>query len=192
MRRTTTLLSAAALVAAMAAVPVSAAGTPSNACDNRTNNTYKKLLECVTLDGARAHQWELQKIADANNGIRTSGTPGYDASADYAAQVFEDAGLDVSVQEFTFQTFIALTPTVLERVSPAPAGSITNNVLNYSGSGDVTAPVSSPSATDRSDSRPNGPSGSGRRAPRRAWPAVVARVHRRCGRRRSTRSPTPG
>ena len=144
MRRITTLLSVSALAFGLVAAPVTATGAPSNACDNRANNTYKKLLECVTLDGAREHQLALQKIADANNGIRTSGTPGYDASADYAVKVFEDAGLDVSVQDFTFQTFIALSPTVLEQVSPAPAGPVVTNVMSYSGSGDVTAPVSTP------------------------------------------------
>ncbi|WP_323793024.1 M28 family metallopeptidase [Nocardioides sp.] len=147
MRVKTTLFGASALVMALVGAPsTTTAQAASNACDQRTNNTYKKLLECVTLEGAREHQWELQKIADANNGNRTSGTSGYDASADYAVEVFEDAGLEVSVQEFVFQTFIKLSPTVLERVSPAPAGAIETAVMSYSGSGDVTAPVSSPSA----------------------------------------------
>ena len=33
-------------------------------CATRTNNTYDKLLGCVTLKGVRAHQAELQAIAD--------------------------------------------------------------------------------------------------------------------------------
>ncbi|HEU4910417.1 MAG TPA: PA domain-containing protein, partial [Actinomycetes bacterium] len=113
----------------------------ANACDTQVNNTYKKLLECVTLDGAREHQAALQAIADANNGIRTSGTPGYDKSVEYAVDVLEQAGLNVTVQEFQFQTFITLTPPVLEQVSPAPAGPVPNTILSYSGSGDVAAPV---------------------------------------------------
>jgi Zn-dependent M28 family amino/carboxypeptidase len=112
------------------------------ACDTRVNNTHEKLLQCVTLGGVREHQAALQAIADANNGIRTSGTPGYDASARYAADVFRAAGYAVTVQEFQFQTFIVLSPTVLEQVSPAPAGPLVNNIMSYSGSGDVTAPVS--------------------------------------------------
>jgi aminopeptidase Y len=128
------------LVLVFGLLPASAAGAAS--CDTQTNNTYKKLLGCVTLDGARAHQLALQQIADANNGIRTSGTPGYDRSVDYAVDVFETAGLDVSVQEFQFQTFISLSQTVLEQVAPPPVGPITNNIMSYSGSGDVTAPVS--------------------------------------------------
>jgi Zn-dependent M28 family amino/carboxypeptidase len=110
-------------------------------CQNRSNNTHAKLLECVTLDGVRAHQAALQAIADANGGTRVSGSPGYDASVTYAAGVLESAGYDVTLQPFQFQTFITLAPTVLEQVSPPPAGPIANSVLSYSGSGDVTAAV---------------------------------------------------
>jgi len=121
-------------------VPGVSAGSP--ACDNRVNNTFNKLLECVTLEGVREHQAAFQAIADANNGIRTSGTPGYDASVDYVVDRMEAAGYDVTVQDFQFQTFIVLTPPILEQVAPPPAGPIANNIMAYSGSGDVTAPVS--------------------------------------------------
>jgi len=100
------------------------------------------LLECVTLDGVREHQAAFQAIADANNGIRTSGTPGYDASVDYVVERMEAAGYNVTVQDFQFQTFISLSPSILEQVAPPPAGPIVNNIMSYSGSGDVTAPVS--------------------------------------------------
>ena len=75
-----------ALMMALALLPATASAAPggksnSNVCDNRTNNTIRKLLECVTIDGVREHQAAFQAIADANGGIRTSGTPGYDASA---------------------------------------------------------------------------------------------------------------
>jgi aminopeptidase Y len=121
-------------------VPAVSAGSPS--CDVRNNNTFKKLLECVTVEGVREHQAAFQSHADANNGIRTSGTSGYDASADYIATRMEDAGYNVTVQEFEFQTFISLSPAVLEQVAPPPAGPVVNNIMSYSGSGDVTAAVS--------------------------------------------------
>ena len=35
------------------------------------------LRTAVTVDGVRAHQAALQAIADANSGVRASGTPGY-------------------------------------------------------------------------------------------------------------------
>ena len=72
-------------------------------CENRVNNTYQKLLECVTVEGVREHQAAFQAIADANNGIRTSGTPGYDASVDYVVERMEAAGYNVTVQPFLFK-----------------------------------------------------------------------------------------
>ncbi len=119
----------------------SGASAAPESCDSRVNNTIDKLLDCVTLEGTREHQAALQAIADANNGTRVSGSPGYDASVDYAVEVFEDAGLDVTVQPFSFQTFITLSPSVLEQVTPPPAGPVTNTIMSYSGSGDVTAAV---------------------------------------------------
>ena len=129
----------AAIIAAAIVTP--AVGADATSCETQTNNTYQKLLECVTLDGVREHQAALQDIADANGGIRTSGTSGYDESVDYAVEVFEDAGYDVTVQPFDFQTFITLSQPVLEQVSPPPAGPIATTIFSYSGSGDVTASV---------------------------------------------------
>ena len=59
-------------------------------------------------------------------------------------------------------------------------------------SGSVPPLATTPSGTGRSGSRPSARSGSGWRAPRRAWPAADGCGRRRCGRRRSTRSPTLG
>ena len=129
----------AILGSAIVVPPVAFAGP--NSCDTRSsNNTFAKLLECVTINGVRDHQAALQAIADANNGTRVSGSPGYDQSVAYAAEIFRDAGYNVTVQDFLFQTFVSLSPAILERVSPSPAP-ITNNIMSYSGSGDVTAAV---------------------------------------------------
>ena len=111
-------------------------------CQNRRNNTFRKLLNCVTLDGVRSHQAKLRDIALANNGTRVSGTKGYDESADYAEKVFRDAGYVVTRQVFEFQSFIELPGTALTRVTPAPSEVIPTTILSYSGSGTVTAPVS--------------------------------------------------
>ncbi len=127
------------MAAMLGTAPVAFAGSES--CDMRVNNTHEKLLACVTLEGVREHQAALQSIADANNGIRTSGTPGFDASVAYAHQVFESAGYIVTVQPFQFQTFISLSQPILEQVAPAPTGAIANNLMSYSGSGDTTASV---------------------------------------------------
>lgn len=132
-RRLLGVATSAALLAA-AAIP-SATAAPNN-------NTSKKLRAAVTADGQLEHMRALQAIADANGDTRVSGSPGYDESVTYAAEVFADAGYVVDVQEFQFQTFVTLSPTVVERVAPAPAGPVATTIASYSGSGDVTAPVS--------------------------------------------------
>ncbi len=93
---------------------------PPNAakCNNRVNNTAKKLLECVTVGGLRQHQSVFQFIADANNGTRASGTPGFDDSADYAARIFGNAGYEVTRQLFEFEYSEDLASLV--QVSPTP------------------------------------------------------------------------
>ena len=137
----------AVLALALAYAPAAEAGPAS--CDTRANNTVEKLLECVTLEGVREHQAVLQAIADDNGSTRVSGSPGYDLSVAYAEEVFTEAGYNVTVQPFQFQTFVSLTPAILEQVSPPPGGPIENNIMSYSGSGDVTAPVSVPSGDFR-------------------------------------------
>ena len=135
-------LSITFLVVVIALLFTQLASAGPAACDSRVNNTHAKLLQCVTVDGVREHQAALQAIADANNGIRTSGTAGYDQSVDYVAERMTAAGYDVTVQDFQFQTFIELSPSVLEQIAPPPAGPVVNNIFSYSGSGDVTAAVS--------------------------------------------------
>lgn len=130
-------LAAAAVVVAVAATASTAETAPSE-CATRVNNSVEKLLECVDLEGVRAHQAALQAIADANGSTRVSGSPGYDASADYVVQQMEAAGWNVTRQEFQFQTFVSLSPSVLQQVAPT-AATLPNTILSYSGSGDVTA-----------------------------------------------------
>jgi Zn-dependent M28 family amino/carboxypeptidase len=88
------------------------------ACDRRANNTQSKLQACVTLDGVREHQAELQAIADANGGSRATGMPGYDASVDYIVQRMEEAGYVVTIQPFSVNRFIQLGPSTLEQIAP--------------------------------------------------------------------------
>jgi aminopeptidase Y len=94
----------------------------------------------VTLAGVRTHQAALQSFADANAGHRVAGSDGDADSIDYIAEQLESAGYTVSLQPFQFQTFFSVSPTVLEQVSPSP-WAIPSIIFSYSGSGDVTAPV---------------------------------------------------
>jgi Zn-dependent M28 family amino/carboxypeptidase len=138
LRRLVVLASIFALLGAT--VPVATAAPPA-ACDNRNNNTIAKLLECVDLAGVREHQAAFQDIADANGGTRASGTGGYDQSAEYVAERMEAAGYDVTIQPFDFVRFTEVSPTILEQTAPPPGGPLDNILMTYSGSGDVTAPV---------------------------------------------------
>ena len=97
-------------------------------CDSRANNTYQLLLECVTVEGVREHQKALQEIADANNGNRASGTPGFDASVAYAKGVFEAAGYNVTLQPFQFETSTGLV-TSYNLIAESKAGRPDNVVV---------------------------------------------------------------
>ena len=119
---------AVALVAA--ALPSAAAAAPSNnGCNNRNLNQIDKLLECVDAEDVFVHLDALQGIADANGGTRASGTPGYDESADYVADLLENAGFIVERQEFSFCS----TPRIRAR-SPWPARRSRPQSMQYSGS----------------------------------------------------------
>jgi Peptidase family M28/PA domain len=54
----------------------------------------------VTADAMYTHLRKLQEIADANQGSRAEGTPGFDASVDYVVKVLKDKGFDVQTPEF--------------------------------------------------------------------------------------------
>ncbi len=58
---------------------------PTNASAIDDVNT-KKLRDAVTVNGILQHERAFQRIANQNGGTRVSGTPGYDASAEYVAE----------------------------------------------------------------------------------------------------------
>jgi Zn-dependent M28 family amino/carboxypeptidase len=98
----------------------------------------------VTVAGIREHQLALQAIADANGGIRTSGTPGYDASVAYVAAKLQTAGYAVTIQTFDFPYFAELSDASLAQIAPVPAAYTVNvdfATMTYSGSGTATATV---------------------------------------------------
>src|SRR5690349_2126979 len=111
-RATRVWASGVAVAAAVAVVPAGAQAAPASAgCANRTNNTYDKLLECVRVEGVRAHQAALQRIANANGGNRFSGFPGYDASVKYVVDTLKGAGYTPEVQKFDYQAYEVVGPS---------------------------------------------------------------------------------
>ena len=130
--------SIAVLVATMIGAPVVVAAPPSSAaCDSRTNNTQKKLLECVTLAGVREHQAALQSIANANGGTRLAGTSGYEQSVDYVVAKMTAAGYDVTLDPFPF---VFVPPAVLQQTAPVVA-SYDTGAYTGTGFGNVSAAV---------------------------------------------------
>jgi Zn-dependent M28 family amino/carboxypeptidase len=109
----------------------------SPSCESRVNNTFNKLLECVTLEGVRAHQAALQAIADANGGVRAAGTPGYEQSVAYIVAKMTAAGYDVTLNAFPF-TYVALP--LLQQTAPN-AATYESGAFTGTGYGDVTASV---------------------------------------------------
>jgi PA domain len=114
----------------------------SDLCDRQNNNTYQKLLECVTLEGVREHQAQFQKIADANDdpfypGTRAAGTEGDAESVAYVAGLLRAAGYQVTLDESQFQFNF---PAVLEQLTPVNA-TYETGVFTNSGTGDVTGNV---------------------------------------------------
>jgi Zn-dependent M28 family amino/carboxypeptidase len=143
-RRARGLAIAALAVAAMLPTGEAVAQTPQQACDDRANNTYPKILECIRLDQVREHQAALQEIADANDGNRFSGFSGYDASVEYVVDTLEAAGYDPEVQTFDYLAFEVVGPSALQQVAPNSV-TYTEDVdfepVTQTDPGDVTAPV---------------------------------------------------
>ncbi|HEY6416590.1 MAG TPA: M28 family peptidase, partial [Acidimicrobiales bacterium] len=136
----------AALLLVALVIPLHAglADAQPAACANRNNSTAKKLLECVTLEGVREHQAAFQAIADANDGNRFSGLPGFDASVDYVVERLEAAGYDPEVQPFDYLAFTVLGPSALQQTAPNAVTyteGVDFGVIDQSDSGDETAAV---------------------------------------------------
>ena len=141
-RRALRLVAIGAAAALTTALPHAASAAPAAACDDRSNNTYQKLLECVTLEGVREHQAEFQKIADNSTdpvypGTRAAGTVGYAESVEYVAGLLRDAGYEVTLDpvDVTFNF-----PAELRQLTPVQADYETG-VFTGSGSGEVEGNV---------------------------------------------------
>jgi Zn-dependent M28 family amino/carboxypeptidase len=108
---------AAAVLGLTVAVPSAPAAvelaTPKAAPNAATNAAAKaagrglanKLVRKVRGQDANRHLIAFQRIADRNGGNRSAGSPGYDASVEYAAGKLRQAGFRVRTPEFPFIRF---------------------------------------------------------------------------------------
>ena len=115
-------------------------GLPAYA-DNGTDTT--ELRDAVSAENITEHLEALQAIADANDGNRAAGSPGHVASAEYVEEQLRAAGYDPVRQAFSYDQFVEIGSS-LEQVSPTPTVYVDQtdfDTMDYSGAGDVTAPV---------------------------------------------------
>jgi Zn-dependent M28 family amino/carboxypeptidase len=117
-------------------------GYGGKGCEHRVNNTYEKLLRCVTVDGVVDHMEAFQKIASNSNdpvypGTRAAGTRGYADSVEYVAGKLRKAGYRVTLDpvEITFNF-----PATLRQLTPTE-GEYETGVFTGSGSGLVEGEV---------------------------------------------------
>jgi Zn-dependent M28 family amino/carboxypeptidase len=109
--------------------------------DIRNTQGFRK---AVTLSGIREHQAAFQAHGNANGGTRVAGSPGYEASANYVVSRMQAAGYLVSSQYFEFPYVGDRTPPTFQQISPSPrtfVDGVDYGTMQYSGSGDVTAPL---------------------------------------------------
>ena len=95
------------------------------------------------VDQARLgeHLEALMAIAEAHDGVRTVGTPGYEASVDYVAEALRGLGWRVETPSAPITTFRETAPGQLEVGDATFDGPDEVRALIYSASGDVTGPV---------------------------------------------------
>ncbi|WP_235036788.1 M28 family peptidase [Actinomadura sp. K4S16] len=102
------------------------------------------LAALVTVKDIRRHLAALQEIADYNGGNRAAGRAGYTMSVRYVTGRLRKAGLVPLVQKFTFPYWRERSHAVFARMAPSKASYKRETdfvTLAFSGSGDVTAPV---------------------------------------------------
>jgi Zn-dependent M28 family amino/carboxypeptidase len=141
--RTRALSGALALLLLVGLAPTGAASARTvDPCDSQNNNTYTKLLRCLTVEGALEHLEAFQAIADANDdpfypGTRAAGTAGYQGSVEYVADVMRRAGWSVTLDPVA-ATYVF--PAILRQLTPVLADYATG-VFTGSGDGEVEGNV---------------------------------------------------
>jgi Zn-dependent M28 family amino/carboxypeptidase len=108
-RRTLAIVSSLWSVVALAgcggAAPAGQPTVVSSTPESQAGQYADQLRQQVTTDAMMGHLQKLQDIANANNGTRAVGTPGFDASVDYVAGELRAKGFDVQTPEFPVKVF---------------------------------------------------------------------------------------
>ncbi|MET9200882.1 M28 family metallopeptidase [Gordonia sp. NPDC003585] len=115
-----------------------------------TDLSPESLARGVTVDNVMRHLKALQQVADDHHGNRAAGTPGYDASVDYVADMLRRAGFTVSTPTFEYTRFesgpvdlkadgIAIDATVLQYTTGTGDHPVTGNPVTVGGFGCVAS-----------------------------------------------------
>ena len=100
------------------------------------------LWQQLSLPGIVSHLEALQAIATENGGTRSITSPGFNASLEYVQkQLSDNTDYKLTVQPFTVNLTVTLSPPLLSMVAPDPVNFTSPTdfaVLQFSGSGDVT------------------------------------------------------
>lgn len=119
-----------------------ACGAPGSTVSTASPAAATPRAEASAADEQRleAHLAALQAVADANGGVRTSGTSGYEASVQYAADELRAMGYAVDTPEISFTGFrdVASSLTVDGATFEGPDEV---RALIYSADGHVRGPV---------------------------------------------------
>ena len=108
------------------------------------NSTPLGLPRCMQASNIKHHLDRLYGIAEANDGNRAAGLPGYQATLDYVKLTLENAGYDVTVQPFPFNAFYPAGEGILQAIAPIQADYIWDQDFTYltqTEAGDVSAPA---------------------------------------------------
>ena len=140
-RRSTTMRTKIAALGATAALcgSFAMAGTAQAAVATDT----RALRNAVTVPGVMTHLNALQSIADANQGNRQAGTSGHAASVDYIEGLLDAAGYTTTRQPFDYER-TDFTGSSLSQTAPGAVDYVLGEdylPMDFSGGGDVTAPV---------------------------------------------------
>jgi Zn-dependent M28 family amino/carboxypeptidase len=126
LRRASAVLAAVVVAAAIGGcgdeASTQTANPPSTPAASTAATDYAaSLRDKVKVDAMMAHLTKLQEIADANNGTRALGTPGFDASVDYVVKALRDKGFDVQTPEFEVRLPFAEEPALTVGGAPIEA-----------------------------------------------------------------------
>ena len=120
--------------------PAAASGQPSAA---RTPLPSVELPGDISAADIRPHLLALEEIAQQNGGVRTAGTPGYEASVDYVADQLREFGYQVRTPSFVMATYRELPGSSVQVLDGGPMFETGEDfrAMIYSASGQLTAEI---------------------------------------------------